>query len=218
MACNNGVQAVDMLNHLGLRDHGDDSLWNSEIGVKWDGLPVQYVRTPGSRSGAEGFHQLLCDAAPDGREVNVELICHPFSPIRSAAIKLVSLDGSFEPACLDIEQFNGRRAVVATRFHYDLILLVDEASLLNVERGGFADGNGPAPLLDCHAAFPDHRRKGVAVSGKTKGYQDGQAGLSRTPTRHEVSYSEANRAEFFRGYEDGYNQVIKPGASAPESS
>ncbi|MEP4077755.1 hypothetical protein [Haloferula sp.] len=51
--------------------------------------------------------------------------------------------------------------------------------------------------------------------GKTKGYQDGHGGLSRTPSRHEVSYSEADRADFFRGYEDGYNEGIKPGASAP---
>ena len=51
--------------------------------------------------------------------------------------------------------------------------------------------------------------------GKSKGYQDGHGGLSRTPSRHEVSYSEADRAEFFRGYEDGYNEGIKPGAAAP---
>ena len=51
--------------------------------------------------------------------------------------------------------------------------------------------------------------------GKTKGYQDGHGGLSRTPSRHAVSYSEADRAEFFRGYEDGYNAGIKPGAAAP---
>ena len=53
--------------------------------------------------------------------------------------------------------------------------------------------------------------------GETKGYQDGQAGLSRTPKRHEESYSEADRAEFFRGYEDGYNRGIKVGAAAPAS-
>ena len=51
--------------------------------------------------------------------------------------------------------------------------------------------------------------------GKTKGYQDGHGGLSRTPSRHEVSYSEANRTDFFRGYEEGYNEGIKPGVSAP---
>ena len=51
--------------------------------------------------------------------------------------------------------------------------------------------------------------------GKTKGYQDGHGGLSRTPSRHEASYSEADRADFFRGYEAGYNQGIKPGESAP---
>lgn len=51
--------------------------------------------------------------------------------------------------------------------------------------------------------------------GKTKGYKDGHGGLSRTPSRHEASYSEVNRADFFRGYEDGYNEGIKPGASSP---
>jgi hypothetical protein len=51
--------------------------------------------------------------------------------------------------------------------------------------------------------------------GKTKGYQDGRGGLSRTPSRYESSYSQADRSEFFRGYEDGYNDGIKPGASAP---
>ncbi len=51
--------------------------------------------------------------------------------------------------------------------------------------------------------------------GKTKGYQDGHGGLSRTPSRHGASYSEADRADFSRGYEDGYNDGIKPGASAP---
>jgi len=51
--------------------------------------------------------------------------------------------------------------------------------------------------------------------GKTKGYQDGHGGLSRTPSRHQVSYSAADRADFFRGYEVGYNNGIKPTASAP---
>ena len=51
--------------------------------------------------------------------------------------------------------------------------------------------------------------------GKTKGYQDGHGGLSRTPSRHEVSYSEADRTDFFRGYGDGCNEGIKPGVSAP---
>ena len=48
--------------------------------------------------------------------------------------------------------------------------------------------------------------------GKTKGFEDGVNGLSRTPTRHEALYSEADRADFFKGYEDGYNAGIKPGA------
>lgn len=52
--------------------------------------------------------------------------------------------------------------------------------------------------------------------GKAKGYQDGHGGLSRTPARHGATYSEADRADFFRGYEDGYNEGIKPGASAPK--
>lgn len=51
--------------------------------------------------------------------------------------------------------------------------------------------------------------------GKNKGYQDGHGGLSRTPSRHSSAYSEADRAEFFRGYEDGYNEGIKPGAPPP---
>ena len=51
--------------------------------------------------------------------------------------------------------------------------------------------------------------------GKSKGYQDGHGGLSRTPSSHGASYSEAARADFFRGYEDEYNEGIKPGASAP---
>ena len=52
--------------------------------------------------------------------------------------------------------------------------------------------------------------------GKIKGYQDGYGGLSRTPARHEAEYSEADRKEFFRGYESGYNAGIKPGAPAPQ--
>lgn len=51
--------------------------------------------------------------------------------------------------------------------------------------------------------------------GKSKGNQDGHGGLSRTPLRHAASYSEADRADFFRGYEDGYNEGIKLGAAAP---
>lgn len=48
--------------------------------------------------------------------------------------------------------------------------------------------------------------------GFAKGKQDGVGGLSRTPTRWEGAYVPANRREFFRGYEDGYNEGIKPGA------
>ncbi len=38
-------------------------------------------------------------------------------------------------------------------------------------------------------------------------------GLSRTRDRYESLYSQADRAEFFRGYEAGYNQGIKVPAS-----
>jgi hypothetical protein len=51
--------------------------------------------------------------------------------------------------------------------------------------------------------------------GKIKGYQDGRSGLSRTPSRHKASYAEADRAGFFRGYEDGYKEGIKLGAASP---
>ena len=45
--------------------------------------------------------------------------------------------------------------------------------------------------------------------GFAKGQEDGRGGLSRTPDRYESLYSQADRAEFFRGYEAGYNQGIK---------
>ena len=48
--------------------------------------------------------------------------------------------------------------------------------------------------------------------GFEKGREDGQGGKSRTPDRHSSLYSEADRGEFFRGYEDGYTLGIKPGA------
>lgn len=41
--------------------------------------------------------------------------------------------------------------------------------------------------------------------GVMKGKQDGSGGLSRTPDRHAGSFSQADRAEFLRGYEEGYN-------------
>jgi len=53
--------------------------------------------------------------------------------------------------------------------------------------------------------------------GRTKGYQDGLSGLSRTPDRHAAEFPVADRADFLRGYEDGYNQGIKPGAKPPAS-
>jgi hypothetical protein len=58
---------------------------------------------------------------------------------------------------------------------------------------------------------------GGYVLGKEKGFADGVSGLSRTPTRHEAIYSEADRADFFRGYEAGYSAGIKPGAKPPEN-
>jgi hypothetical protein len=51
--------------------------------------------------------------------------------------------------------------------------------------------------------------------GVQRGFADGKGGLSRTPSRHESDYSQADRADFFSGYEAGYNRGIKPGASAP---
>lgn len=45
--------------------------------------------------------------------------------------------------------------------------------------------------------------------GVMKGKQDGSGGLSRTPDRHAGSFAEADRAEFLRGYEDGYNAGIR---------
>ena len=79
----------------------------------------------------------------------------------------------------------------------------------------------PFALLMSSCVTVDETGTGKPVSGyelgKTKGYQDGRGGLSRTPSRYEASYSQADRAEFFRGYEAGYNAGIKPGASASVS-
>ncbi|MBK1826273.1 hypothetical protein [Haloferula rosea] len=47
------------------------------------------------------------------------------------------------------------------------------------------------------------------AAGYEKGRADGAGGLSRTPTRHEYLYSEADRSDFFRGYEAGYNAGIR---------
>lgn len=69
------------------------------------------------------------------------------------------------------------------------------------------EGSDEGPAKARAVATADGYRVGFA-----KGKQDGVGGLSRTPTRWEGEYSEANRKEFFRGYEDGYNQGIKPGA------
>lgn len=48
--------------------------------------------------------------------------------------------------------------------------------------------------------------------GFARGESDGVGGLSRTPDRYPGDFSEADRTDFFRGYEDGYNQGIRPGA------
>ncbi|MCB1204964.1 MAG: hypothetical protein KDN18_11950 [Verrucomicrobiae bacterium] len=45
--------------------------------------------------------------------------------------------------------------------------------------------------------------------GVMKGKQDGSSGLSRTPDRHAGSFAEADRSEFLRGYEEGYNAGIR---------
>lgn len=47
-------------------------------------------------------------------------------------------------------------------------------------------------------------------AGYQKGLSDGRGGLSRTPDRYESIYSEADRADFFKGYESGYNRGIRP--------
>ncbi|NWK54830.1 hypothetical protein HW115_04370 [Verrucomicrobiaceae bacterium N1E253] len=47
--------------------------------------------------------------------------------------------------------------------------------------------------------------------GVQKGKLDGASGLSRTPNRHAADYSEADRDDFFRGYEDGYKRGIHSG-------
>ena len=49
---------------------------------------------------------------------------------------------------------------------------------------------------------------GYAI-GFQKGREDGRGGLSRTPDRYREMYSGATRADYFRGYEDGYNQGIR---------
>lgn len=45
--------------------------------------------------------------------------------------------------------------------------------------------------------------------GLAKGRADGAGGLSRNPERHSQWYSQADRSEFFRGYEAGYNSGMK---------
>jgi hypothetical protein len=47
-------------------------------------------------------------------------------------------------------------------------------------------------------------------AGYEKGMADGRGGLSRTPDRYGYIYSEADRSDFFRGYESGYNRGIQP--------
>ena len=50
--------------------------------------------------------------------------------------------------------------------------------------------------------------------GVSKGRADGSGGLSRTPDRYGSLYSEADRSDFFRGYEAGYNEGIRQPAGA----
>lgn len=51
-------------------------------------------------------------------------------------------------------------------------------------------------------------RSGYSL-GLEKGREDGRGGLSRNPDRYSYLYAESNRSEYFRGYEDGYNQGIR---------
>ncbi|MEN8678700.1 MAG: hypothetical protein ABF391_01510, partial [Akkermansiaceae bacterium] len=45
--------------------------------------------------------------------------------------------------------------------------------------------------------------------GYQKGREDGEGGLSRTPARYGYLYSQADRTDFLRGYEAGYNAGIR---------
>ena len=60
----------------------------------------------------------------------------------------------------------------------------------------------------CHATDDATPKPGYNL-GFSKGRDDGWSGRSRTPDRYESLYSQADRAEFFRGYEAGYNEGIK---------
>ncbi len=64
----------------------------------------------------------------------------------------------------------------------------------------------------CVAADDAEPKPGYSL-GFSKGREDGWSGRSRTPDRHQALYSEADRAEFFRGYEAGYNEGIKAEAT-----
>jgi hypothetical protein len=44
--------------------------------------------------------------------------------------------------------------------------------------------------------------------GVAKGQHDGKTGLSKQPDRWSANYSEADRAEYMRGYEAGYTQGV----------
>ena len=66
-----------------------------------------------------------------------------------------------------------------------------------------ADGK-PAPVAGESDAGPAGWQ-----SGYEKGLSDGRNGLSRTPDRYSYIYSQADRADFFRGYESGYNRGIQ---------
>lgn len=54
--------------------------------------------------------------------------------------------------------------------------------------------------------------------GKHKGFHDGMTGLSRNPDRYPGAYSQADRSDFLRGYEQGYNRGIKPQHNNPQPS
>ncbi len=72
----------------------------------------------------------------------------------------------------------------------------------------------PAAEAGSMSPSPSTEESDAGSSGWQAGYQkglsDGRGGLSRTPDRYDYIYSEADRAEFFRGYESGYNRGIRP--------
>lgn len=85
-----------------------------------------------------------------------------------------------------------------------LAATVSLTSCVVVEPG--ADGTTPS------AATSSESDAGPAgwQAGYDKGLSDGQGGLSRTPDRYSYLYSQADRADFLRGYESGYNRGTRP--------